>query len=109
MSEEENKNAVQDGQSQEEAVNSEQTEVQAEAKPTAENKSFSDKVKAFTDSTKKKINALTKKQKQIGLAIIAAILIVIIGLSVGIPLGLRSAGVVNAAGWDKAIDATIAE
>jgi hypothetical protein len=48
-------------------------------------------------------------QKQIGLAIIAAILVVGIGLSVGLPLGFKSAGIVGIVGWDKAIDTTIAE
>jgi hypothetical protein len=54
----------------------------------------------FMDGAKKKIN---------GNVIFAAILIVAVGLSVGLPLGLKGKGLVTDTGWDKAVNATLME
>ncbi|MDR3263837.1 MAG: hypothetical protein LBT30_05955 [Clostridiales bacterium] len=95
------------------AVNEPQNDTSASQPQRASQKtSFAAKLKAVSDKLTKlpeTFKGLAKKQKQIVLAITAGILILIIGLSVGISLILKNAGIVSSDGWDKAIGSTVAE
>ncbi|MDR3318997.1 MAG: hypothetical protein LBS99_06110 [Clostridiales bacterium] len=83
---------------------SKKTVESGEPQQTPQKTSFADKLKGLPE----RFRSFEKKKKRTA-AVIAGILILIIGLSLGLPLGLRSAGVVGARGWDRALDATAAE